>query len=570
MKKLFSLFFVLAVAYSQCSGEASFPVPAVMGDSGNLVYISVKLIDGFGNVYITTIPPTGVSTQISAFEAAFNAFLKDGQDLGKCDVLVNIEGRELTNFVDGPSAGAAITVTTYSALTGKPLRNDSVLTGAILEYGEVGPVGGIFEKAKASMYAGKKFLLTPVNRLSDRLMLKTLEENSTFNVIEVSNIDEALAFLIDGKEIEQKNISALIRALPNITDYNSEGVEVFKKIALDMMKNENQTIFSMSEGEEELKEVKKYFINEISRQDFIFNKGYYFTSANDAFLNYIDAGTVSATKNIDVESKYEQVKSCLSGINLKQKTDKNFEYVIGAELREEWASQKMKEIEIDGTNLFEDKYFMFGEMMYADAWCKIATSFSQVETPKGKLLNESKLRDFAFSMMKLAEESEISSDELKDRLNNAQDLFEKGKYAASIYETTYALSMHKSDFTIKDTNKMEQETKYLISQNLTSFWGKVYQGHGVFLTQGSSEDRKSAYKILNYAVALDQATEDILALSSTEEIQNNNVFDFSCQQLFIISIVLFGFGLLFLIYFAFRKNKSPRQEKTRKYKNYKH
>ena len=294
----------------------------------------------------------------------------------------------------------------------------------------------------------------------------------------------------------------------------------------------------------------------------------YFTAANDAFLNYIDASTVSATKNINIDAKYNEVNDCLSALKDKPKTDKNFEYLIGMELRQEWASQKMKLIETDGTQLFEDKYFMFGEMMYADAWCKIATSFSEVETQNGKLLNETKLKDFALNLMKLAEESEISSEELKERLNNAQDLFENGKYSASIYETTYALSMHKSELSMNDLYKIGQDIDYLAQQNRTSFWGKVYQGHGVFLSQGSAEDRKSAYKILKYASALDGATADILALSTTEETQKPEPL--SCSDLFFIAICLFGLAFLILLYFTFGKNKPSKQAKTRKYKNYKH
>jgi predicted S18 family serine protease len=562
MKRLFVLLVLLVVVYAECSGEASFPVPAVMGDSGNLVYISVKLIDGSGNVYITTIPPTGVSTQISAYDAAYIAFAKGNKDLQKCDVLVNIQGRDLTNFVDGPSAGSAITVTTYSALTGNALRNDSVITGTITEYGEVGPVGGIFEKAKAALNSGKKYLITPVNRLSDRLMVQTLEEKANFTVFEVATIDEALDFLINGNELEKKNISALIRPFPNVTDYHSEGIEAFKSIALDMINIENKTVAGMVTDGADLEEIKKYFQNEVDRQYFIFNKGYYFTAANDAFLNYIDAGTVSATKSIDLDAKYAEVESCLKSLNSKQKTTGNFEYMVGMELRQEWAEQKMREIDLNSEQLFEDKFFMYGELMYADAWCRIAKDFSQIDAPAGIQLNETKWKDLAFALLKASEEAEISSDELKSRLDNSQDLYEQGKYGASIYESTYALSMHKSELSIKDLYKMQEEMKSLSGQNRTSFWGKVYQGHGVFLSQGSMEDQKSAYKILNYALALDKATSEMVSLAMMEERAPEPV-NMSCESwLFLILAVL---AFVLLAYFLLKRKKP----KTRKYKNYK-
>jgi len=63
--------------------------------------------------------------------------------------------------VEGPSAGAALTVATIAALEGAETNRSVMMTGTIREDGTIGPVGGVLEKAKAAASIGAKKLLVP-------------------------------------------------------------------------------------------------------------------------------------------------------------------------------------------------------------------------------------------------------------------------------------------------------------------------------------------------------------------------------------------------------------------------
>ena len=76
------------------------------------------------------------------------------------DVHINVIGG---GNIDGPSAGVAITLALYSALTGKTLRQDVAVTGEISIQGQVKAVGGVQEKIYGARQAGIKKVLIPAD-----------------------------------------------------------------------------------------------------------------------------------------------------------------------------------------------------------------------------------------------------------------------------------------------------------------------------------------------------------------------------------------------------------------------
>ena len=100
------------------------------------------------------------------------------------DVHVNFPGGAP---VDGPSAGLAIAVAAWSAVTGTPVAQDMAMTGEISVCGDVLPVGGVSEKLRAARQAGLKRALIP--RTNDQPLL----HGHGVEVIPVSSIREALA-----------------------------------------------------------------------------------------------------------------------------------------------------------------------------------------------------------------------------------------------------------------------------------------------------------------------------------------------------------------------------------------
>lgn len=100
----------------------------------------------------------GSMAKDSVFNAASVIRKITDKDMSDYDIHVNVIGG---GRIDGPSAGAAITVCIISALLNKPLRQDVAVTGEISLRGKVKPVGGIFEKVYGARRKGIKLVIVP-------------------------------------------------------------------------------------------------------------------------------------------------------------------------------------------------------------------------------------------------------------------------------------------------------------------------------------------------------------------------------------------------------------------------
>jgi ATP-dependent Lon protease len=102
----------------------------------------------------------GSMAKDSVFNAASVIRTITDKDIKDYDIHVNVIGG---GKIDGPSAGAAITVCIISALLNKPIRQDIAVTGEISLRGKVKPVGGIFEKVYGARRKGIKLVLVPID-----------------------------------------------------------------------------------------------------------------------------------------------------------------------------------------------------------------------------------------------------------------------------------------------------------------------------------------------------------------------------------------------------------------------
>jgi hypothetical protein len=82
--------------------------------------------------------------------------------------------------VDGPSAGALMTVATVAATLGHQVRDDAAMTGTINPDGTIGPVGGIPHKVDGAAAAKKKLVLIPAGQRNS----KDAKTNELVDVIE--------------------------------------------------------------------------------------------------------------------------------------------------------------------------------------------------------------------------------------------------------------------------------------------------------------------------------------------------------------------------------------------------
>lgn len=140
---------------------ASLKVPAVDDKGiGISTILKVEAVPGEGRT-LTNIDYLlfWVDTQHSIQTAKIVAANMTAADLSSIDLIYTIETQ--AGVIEGPSAGAALTLATIAVLEDKPLNPDVAITGTINPDGSIGPVGGILEKAKASKDDGVKLFLVP-------------------------------------------------------------------------------------------------------------------------------------------------------------------------------------------------------------------------------------------------------------------------------------------------------------------------------------------------------------------------------------------------------------------------
>lgn len=208
-------------------------VPSNIAVAGTSIEMLVPAVDQEGNgvvgTLITTIKPgSGLvlvnvndviaqfNTQLSGRIAAKAASAFTKTDLSKLDIIYTIKVN--ATAIEGPSAGAAMAVSIIAALENKTLSSDVSITGTIKEDGSIGEAGAILEKAQVAKMHGIKTFLVPANQSLERTVRperecsfvdsiehcivryvqkgRTVGEISGLDVIEVSNLEEALRYFI--------------------------------------------------------------------------------------------------------------------------------------------------------------------------------------------------------------------------------------------------------------------------------------------------------------------------------------------------------------------------------------
>lgn len=184
-----------------------------VSEQGALLNLSVEIRPGKGRVLVQTTPLMGVIFQGAANTAAFVAENKTGKQLSSSDIIFSITAPDETPGVDGPSAGALMTLLTISAIDNSVRLNDSItLTGTIDNEGNIGPIGGVVEKAQAAKAGGKTLFLVP-GANSELVTYKYVERKvGSFTLI------ERKPEVVDTEKYIEKNVGIDVEYVNTIDD----------------------------------------------------------------------------------------------------------------------------------------------------------------------------------------------------------------------------------------------------------------------------------------------------------------------------------------------------------------
>lgn len=129
------------------------------GYAGTTTNVTVMVTEGWGDVYVSTYSLTQEDFQGAATAAARVVCSLLGINFSSYNFYFKVQGAAV--IVGGPSAGAAMAVAVYSALTGAPIDRSVMITGMLSPDGTIGPVGGVYEKAQAAARSGARVFLVP-------------------------------------------------------------------------------------------------------------------------------------------------------------------------------------------------------------------------------------------------------------------------------------------------------------------------------------------------------------------------------------------------------------------------
>jgi hypothetical protein len=220
---------------SYITGYASLQAPAVMQQpveenyngfitenlvqNGTMMNISVEVRPGEGRVLVQTTPLMGIVFQDAANTAVYVAQNRTGANLSGSDVIFSIQAEHEISAVDGPSAGALMTLVTIAALKNEPLNPDITLTGTIDKDGHIGAIGGVIEKATAAKNSGKTLFLLPTENSEFVTYNQTTTSYGGFELI------EQVPQQIDAKDYIEKNIGINVTFVDNINDVFTAALE---------------------------------------------------------------------------------------------------------------------------------------------------------------------------------------------------------------------------------------------------------------------------------------------------------------------------------------------------------
>jgi len=181
---------------------------------GTVLKCTVELHVGSGRILVNTVPRIGIDLQTSAQTAVNVAERFTEKSLSNTDVIITVESKEEVYVVDGPSAGAAITIAVIAAIKGEKLSNKVFITGTIMPDGSIGKVGGIAEKAEAAAAEGGIIFLVPKGQSTITVYKRVERYIPPFTFITLEPVQISLKEYLSqkGYDIEVYEVSNIVEA----------------------------------------------------------------------------------------------------------------------------------------------------------------------------------------------------------------------------------------------------------------------------------------------------------------------------------------------------------------------
>ncbi len=443
----------LILFFSAFAGAVVLMAPAVDDrDHGMLTSIEVGVAPGSGEVVLRLHSTTVNSDTQESMQTAFTEAAKLAErNYDSYDYTVRFDSA--LGKVNGPSAGAAMTIMAYSEFTGKKIRNDFIITGTITKGGAIGAVGGVKEKIDAVGANGSyKVMLVPAGQTAEsgESILDSLYyadyaiQKYNLTVVPVSNVSYALQIALG--EIQPP-------AQANSTDFVPREY---------LSSNSSWPFYATAQGTIEDSEArgraselsdlqKKAFERLIAESKLQLSLGYYYSAANTAFLvkNAVSTEEFRNMSASQFRKVAENFNEELSAMGFSQPNSTNWEWVATSQMRYTWARLRTEKVlaTLNGNGTMDNSTLsdMANDLSAAMGWFEAAKMLNAGSAPRENVQNlmpQEKAKFEAEKYIKLIEDAVNKTTpldtEISTHLNSSKELLNRGWYYASMLDASYS------------------------------------------------------------------------------------------------------------------------------------
>ncbi len=467
---------------------------------------------GSGEVWSTVVPLVGTSTQ-TAERIAVQVAKNYSKEANSYDYKFDINSQAAV--VDGPSAGAAMALLTIALLQGKQIPKYVSITGTINESGEVGGVGGVYEKAKEAAAIGIKLLMIPSGEAQQIVKLpdgvKSIDLTSYapvawgMKVIEAANIDDALKYAftdINAIDVNSSTTDNVPLFVPNAIKYAKQ-LKPLRGITSRYLKEADALINSARDAlsgtlleDSALVDILLRSLNEaeqtVKHAELLYDQNYLYSAANNAFVSKVNALLVrdiaenpslfsndSALFQVKLNELAQEIENEKADINYAVPID-YLEWHIAAEERLSWAELNVNKllttqtIAIGGDEVTQYKIILknLQDYEFAVAWYNAAKDFHSIGKNSEKLVAlDDKFKNYSSSYIINTENNLsilrqiLSEDEVEDieRRLKASKLESRQKfYLAAAFDSASALALANAAIA---ANEKDLNTLYAILES---------------------------------------------------------------------------------------------------------
>src|SRR3989338_1214600 len=330
---VFSMLLVMPAALGEKQGHMRLLAVTETSDGyeGGIADLYLEIKPGSGRVFLETFPLTKIDTQVSTRFAKEIACDFADIDCDQFDFFYTITAD--SSIIAGPSAGAAISVLTFSLIKDIDFDENVAITGTINSGGLIGPVGGLTAKIEAANKTGMKKVLMPMGEsineenesfeknesVNESFDLDELREKYVMEIKEVTTLDEAI-FEFTGKRFREKKADLTISQ-----DYK----DTMKMLAIQLCSRSTQLKKTTSNLEIIDNKTKPALANAVNMSDKgknAFNEYKYYSSASYCFGANVEFNYLSLLQlNLTEEEIIKKVNGLRAEIKSFDETIENEE-----------------------------------------------------------------------------------------------------------------------------------------------------------------------------------------------------------------------------------------------------